>query len=179
MAESKSSQVLEYVKIGIIVYLAYLFITSINSILTGIGLKDDPEVEKNVGEFSANSKKPSRFLFDPNAISTLKSEGKVTDGDIQQMSDNWAFYQQLVVLLFDSWRVIDDDEEQLYSVFRSLKNQKELAFLCSYWNLYRGDAMNAIEQWFSEDYDTIGLYLQQFLSDKEISNVVEIVNKLK
>lgn len=123
----------------------------VKPLLQWLGLKEDKEDKEN------NAIIQSVKGWDPSYFSEVKKKGLKTTYITSTQAAKYA------KLIFDSFGVINDNEEQIYAVFRSLKNWvqlSEVAFI--YRAVYKVD---------------LAYEVKARLSDEEFNNVAKIVAK--
>lgn len=176
MAESKSDQALDIVKLGVYVVGGYFGLKAIKKIAEGLGLSDSKEEEENKEAFDQSNQDSTTIqnqnnpfvAFNPNYAPAIviawkkKYPGLVWNAPRQEhfSRDQYKAWALEVYNARMGWAG-DDDEDILYHVFRSLQTQWQLSLFSSVFNYY---------------YKTdLLLFLKGFLSANELNDILQIV----
>jgi hypothetical protein len=173
MAKVTSTQVGEYLKIGLYVgggFLAYKAIKNLAETFGLVKTEQEQQVDTATDQASGSTvqtpEKPNPFLaFNPTYAKALVEAYRKKYGNTwnnkAQLKIASKDYLKLAKLLNDSKGFFNDDEDKLYSVFRLIQTQFQLSSLSIIFNFYyKKDLLE---------------YLKSFLSAEEIAPILNQV----
>lgn len=84
-----------------------------------------------------------------------------------------AIAEKYAKIIYDAMGVFSDDEASIYGVFRALKTQSQVSFLCDvFQQKYKTDLLSYLKNGYSQWNSASGL------NADELNTVIQIVNKL-
>lgn len=153
----------ELLKWGVILFILY-------RILNKFGLVGSTADEKNAENLMSNVMMTGNQTAAPvqlvKAVSAdlNKPQNKITADDIKKYSPSSSIMLKWLQDIKDADGYFNDNENLVYSVFRSMKNQVALYTFSQFFKVY-------------ENVDLID-YLKSFLDESELSTVYKIINAL-
>lgn len=173
MAKVTSTQVGEYLKIGLYVgggFLAYKLIKNLAEtfglIKTAQEQQLDTAIDQSSGSTIQTPDKPNPYLaFNPTYAKALVEAYKKKYGNTwnnqAQLKISTTDFLKLAKLINEAQGFFNDDEDKLYSVFRLIQTQFQLSSLALIFNFY-----------YKKD---LLQYLKSFLSAEEIAPILDQV----
>lgn len=155
MENSRSTEALGWVRVGITVgaaYLGYRFV--LKPLLEATGLKESSE-DKVVND--VESLPPNKNPFDPTYKTSWPANAK-THFIIPPTQK-----AKYIKILWDATGLFNDDEEAIYGVFRDIE--------------YKTMVSDLAEAFFKEKKKDLYGYLKNYLNSTELATVLNIVNK--
>ena len=172
MAKVKSSDVADYLKIGLYVGLAFVGYKAIKKLTETFGLtKSEADVEteqaiEQAGGSSVTIGNNPFLAFNPGYAATLINDYNKTKAPkvfnyINQFGTKAALLGGMPKLLYDSKGFFYDDPERTYNIFRLIQTQYQLAIVSSIFSTkYKKDLLT---------------YLKSFLNSSELKVITDIV----
>jgi hypothetical protein len=173
MAKVTSSQVSEYLKIGLYMAGAFVAYKAVKKLAETFGLiktKEEEGLETATEQASQSSTEAIAtnplLSFNPNYSTALiiaykkKYPSKIWDQKKQLIVDTETI-SLMAKNILDAKGFFDDDEDRLYDVFKVIQTQYQLGFLSKLFSvLYKKDLLE---------------YLKSFLSAKELDPILKQV----
>tara|TARA_R110000868_G_scaffold402001_1_gene677901 strand:+ start:739 stop:1278 length:540 start_codon:yes stop_codon:yes gene_type:complete len=172
MAKIKSSDVGEYIKIGLYIGGAFLAYKAIKKLSETFGLtKSEADVAteeaiEQAGGSSVNVGNSPFLAFSPSYAATLINDYNKTKAPkvfnyINQFGAKASILGAMPKMLYDSKGFFYDDPERTYNIFRLIQTQYQLAIVASIFSTkYNKDLLT---------------YLKSFLNAEELNIIVNIV----
>lgn len=162
----------------IIYLLAYKFLEKVGLIKS----KEEKETEK---DFSASGKfEPFEVLFTPNFIfeyyEQLDQNKKNTIWNT--FNPQQAKYEQWAQNILGAKNVLNDDEEEVFSVFRSIATLEELAWFSWKFLEYCNNNPTELAVYYMEfgaNLSSLGMYLDSFLDSDDKLELKNIMKQYK
>lgn len=173
MAQDKSDQYVEYIKIGAYGVLFYFGYKALMQIMETLGLSKTA-AETNVDTAQADTSgngttiQENPFIaFNPKYSAAIvgaynkKYAPQVFNGTKNLGGISQAGFLDLAKRIDDSKGLFNDDEDTLYDVFRSISTQWQLSFLAAIFSAY-----------YKKD---LFLYLKSFLNANELNSLLSMI----
>jgi hypothetical protein len=173
MAEDKSKQVFEYIKIAVLIGGAYLGFKAIKGIAETFGLVKSEAEEKidtatsSAGGSTIEAQSSDPYLsFSPQYTLALvrawlkKYPKKVWNFKGQTKFDT-DVYHKYAKTLYDAKGFFKDNENSVLDVFRNLQTQYQLSYLAKFFSAFYNKDMLS--------------YLKTFMDDDNLEDVLEII----
>ena len=153
--------------------------------LEGIGIltpKDEKEAEE---KFSATGNfKPFEILFDPEFIFDVfdnlpEDKRNILWNEFNSKEDQ---YNSFCTQILGAKNFLNDDENAVFSVFKSIKSLEELSWFTWRWKVYVQNnpvEMSLYYGEFGSEIDVLGMFLNSFLDGGDILNLENILKPLK